>query len=185
MKAKKKGKFLTFCFSFMPGAGEMYMGFFKTGVCVMLTFLLSVCGLSYLQFDGLGVALGVVIWCYSFFRVNHLSSLTEEEFAQVKDEGFFGGNVFADYCAKARTHRNVIAGLLIVVGVLMLWYTATDVAREFLPQIWKPMAVIGDYFPRVAVAVLIMIAGVKLICGKKALLAQPEETADEKMQEEA
>ena len=28
---RKKGKFLTFCCSLIPGAGEMYLGFLKTG----------------------------------------------------------------------------------------------------------------------------------------------------------
>ena len=30
MKTKKKNRFLTFCFSMMPGAAEMYMGFMRT-----------------------------------------------------------------------------------------------------------------------------------------------------------
>ena len=42
MKTKKKGKFLTFCFSMMPGAAQMYMGFMKMGVSQMLLFLLVI-----------------------------------------------------------------------------------------------------------------------------------------------
>ena len=40
MKTKKKNRFLTFCFSMLPGAAEMYMGFMKTGVSLMSLFML-------------------------------------------------------------------------------------------------------------------------------------------------
>lgn len=39
---KKKSGFLTFCFSLMPGAGEMYMGFMKQGVSIMAFFWLLI-----------------------------------------------------------------------------------------------------------------------------------------------
>ena len=42
MKQQKKGKFLTFMFSFIPGAAEMYMGFMKMGVSLMALFFLCV-----------------------------------------------------------------------------------------------------------------------------------------------
>ena len=32
---KKKNGFLAFCFSLIPGAGEMYMGFMKQGASIM------------------------------------------------------------------------------------------------------------------------------------------------------
>ena len=35
---RKKGKFLTFCFSCIPGAGQMFLGFFKEGVSLMTMF---------------------------------------------------------------------------------------------------------------------------------------------------
>lgn len=36
---KKKNAILTFIFSMLPGAGEMYMGFMKQGVSLMSMFL--------------------------------------------------------------------------------------------------------------------------------------------------
>lgn len=35
----KKSGFLRFIFSLIPGAGEMYMGFMKQGVTLMVLFL--------------------------------------------------------------------------------------------------------------------------------------------------
>ena len=38
MNRRKKSGFLTFCFSLIPGAGEMYLGFMKMGVSLMGLF---------------------------------------------------------------------------------------------------------------------------------------------------
>ena len=173
MKAKKKNRFLTFCFSCMPGAGEMYMGFLKTGLSLMSIFLLSIFGLSYLRFEEFAVVIGVTMWFYSFFHANHLASLTDEEFAEVKDGYLFADGELSGPIAWASKYQKAIAGLLIAAGIIMLWNTATDMARNFLPEyIWKIMYTVGDYVPRVVVAILIMIVGVKMILGRKAQLAQ-------------
>ena len=52
MKQKKKSRFLTFIFSFLPGAAEMYMGFMKNGFSLMMIFFLSF--IPAMLFDGLG-----------------------------------------------------------------------------------------------------------------------------------
>ena len=51
MKTKKKNKFFTFCFSLFPGAGEMYMGFMKAGVSLMLLFFLALLIPTVLRLD--------------------------------------------------------------------------------------------------------------------------------------
>ncbi len=178
MKAKKKNKFLTFCFSFMPGAGEMYMGFFKTGISLMCLFLFSVVVLSVLRFDEFAVSLGVIIWFYGFFHANHLAALSDEEFAEIKDSYLFTDEDFGARISWTSKYQKVIAGLLIAAGVILLWNTATDIVADFLPEyIWQLMAAIGDYVPRIIVAVLIMIVGVKLIIGRKVQLVQGTENA--------
>lgn len=175
MKAKKKNRFLTFCFSCMPGAGEMYMGFLKTGLSLMSIFLLSVFGLSYFRFEEFAVVIGVTMWFYSFFHANHLASLTDEEFAEVKDGYLFADGELSGQVAWASKYQKVVAGLLIAAGIIMLWNTATDMARSFLPEyVWRIMYTVGDYVPRIAVAFLIIVVGVKLIMGRKAQLLQQE-----------
>ncbi len=74
MKTKKKNRFLTFCFSALPGAAEMYMGFMKMGVSLMLLFFL-VCILSAWLYQGALVMIAIVVWFYSFFHANHLAGL--------------------------------------------------------------------------------------------------------------
>ena len=55
MKTKKKNRFFTFCFSLMPGAAEMYMGFLKTGLSLMVTFAAAIVIASSLRMGVLSV----------------------------------------------------------------------------------------------------------------------------------
>ena len=68
MKAKKKSKFVTFCFSLLPGAAEMYMGFMKMGVSLMSLFFLIIM-LGMLMNQGIIVMAGIVVWFYGFFHI--------------------------------------------------------------------------------------------------------------------
>lgn len=68
---KQKHGFLLFLASLIPGAGEMYMGFRKQGVSIMLLFwgvlaFGSITGIGWLIF------FLPILWLYSFFNV-HLS----------------------------------------------------------------------------------------------------------------
>ncbi|MFR7396932.1 MAG: hypothetical protein ACLUTA_18255 [Blautia wexlerae] len=78
MQKQKRG-FWLFIFSLIPGAGEMYMGFKKQGLSIMLMFwgvfaVGSCTGMDWLVF------LIPIIWFYSFFNVHNRNlSSTEEE----------------------------------------------------------------------------------------------------------
>lgn len=158
------------------------MGFLKTGLSLMLLFLFSIIVLSTLRFEEFAMVIGVPVWFYSFFHANHLASLSEEEFAEIKDGYLFGEDVFAGYESKIKKYQSVIAGLLITAGIILLWNAATDVARDLLPEyVWRTMAIVGDYVPRVVVAFLIIIAGIKMIKGRKAQLAA--QNVNEQVQE--
>ena len=63
---RKKSRFLTFCCSLIPGAGEMYLGFLKQGVSIMSAFVI-VYAIGGFIFPPLTVFCAV-IWFYSFFH---------------------------------------------------------------------------------------------------------------------
>lgn len=171
MKTKKKNKFLTFCFSLLPGAGEMYMGFMRTGVSLMSLFCLSIFVPASLGLEGL-IVICVVIWFYGFFHANHLAGLSDEEFELVEDKYLFGLDVLSDGKDFVQKYHKVIAGLLILSGILLLWNTIFDIAYIFIPEaVWHVVARIGNYTPRVVVAIIIIYIGVKMIKGRKAQLA--------------
>lgn len=86
--ANKKNGFWTFIFSLIPGAGEMYMGFFKQGLSLMgLCAIVSIVA-SFLGIEELMILLPL-IWFYSFFHVHHLRSLPPEEFHALEDKILF------------------------------------------------------------------------------------------------
>lgn len=181
MKTKKKNRFLTFCFSLMPGAAEMYMGFMRTGTELMLFFLGMIMIPSFLGLDGLSI-LAVVIWAYGFFHANHLASLSDEEFVQVEDNDIFGMELFQKGKKKLLGNSRGIAVLLIVLGIWLLWGTGVDMlwAYRVLPEyIYELLFTISDYVPRLTASVLIIVFGVHMIRGRKKELYREQEAADQ------
>ena len=189
MTTKKKSRFLTFCFSLLPGAGVMYMGFMKAGVSLMLLFVFAIMIPVFLRLDEL-VVLAVVVWFYSFFHANHLASLNDEEFAKVEDQYLYGLDILSggkDFVAK---YRKWVAVILILVGALLLWNSVMDLLRDLLRNtlpsvIYNVLNKVGYFIPRVLAAVLIIVAGGKMIGGRKQQLAElPDGEADEKQTDE-
>lgn len=180
MKTKKKNRFLTFCFSCLPGAAEMYMGFMKMGVSMMLLFfamIMLAVGLN----QGVVVMIGVVVWFYSFFHANHLAGLSDEEFEKVEDNYILGMDGIPGVRSMVDKHHKWVAGILIFIGVCFLWNSVEDMLRAVLPQMYqfipRMMWRIGNYIPSLVVGVLIIFAGIKMIKGKEASL--PDDTENE------
>lgn len=183
MKTKKKNRFLTFCFSMLPGAGEMYMGFMKTGVSLMLLFFLVITFSLWMN-QGVLSIFGVVVWFYGFFHANHLGSLSDEDFSSVKDEFLFGLEGLPDAKNFAQKYNKWIAYALIFAGVCFLWNSAASILDEMLPEgydfIVRMMWRIGDYVPSVVIGIAIVVVGIKLLSGKKVELAENKEEEDGK-----
>ena len=74
-----------------------------------------------------------------------------------------------------------------MAGVFLLWNTFTDIAYRYLPRfLWEMMRTVGDYTPRIFVAVIIILIGIKMISGRKEQLARLEthQDAEEKYSKE-
>lgn len=169
---KKKSGFLTFCFSLIPGAGEMYMGFMKQGVTLMVLFWGTI------FFGGcLNVPLIMfplpVIWAYSFFHVHNLAGLSDEEFYAQEDSLLFDWNLFGQI--EPKKGRKILAWVLIFIGVSVLWNFMKGMVFMVLDMLNVP-----TYFwdrvtrsvPQVVFAFLMIYLGVILIRGKKKALEQ-------------
>lgn len=172
---KKKNRFLLFCFSFLPGAGEMYYGFMKTGVSLLALFAFTIMLTMYTNMGVLGLAT-MVIWVYGFFHANNLGSLSDEEFYRLEDAYLFGMkenelDSVKDF-VMGKYHK-VFAAFLILVGVSMLWQTFCRFLRHIVGSefYYKYFAVftqaIGTDVPRLLVSILIIWIGIRLIMGKK------------------
>ena len=181
MKAKKKNRFLTFCFSVLPGAAEMYMGFMKMGLSLMVAFFGLIWIPQILMLSELSL-LSIVVWFYGFFHANHLASLSDEEFEKMEDTYLLKLDALAGGKDFVQKYHKWLAVLLILAGIGLLWNTAADLICKQFPAFSEIMFMAGNYIPRVFIAVLIMVAGIRMIKGKKAELAldeQPEVAAQE------
>lgn len=172
---KKKSRFLLFCFSFIPGAGELYLGFMNMGLSLLLAFaLLSVV----VGFTNIGILtfLPFVLWIYSFFHANNLGSLSDEEFYRMEDTYLFGldyreMDAFKEFVSGR--YRKATAVILILLGLSMLWNVATDylyyiVGHDFYYEyIARYVDAISSDLPQLVISIAIIWCGVKLIRGKK------------------
>lgn len=181
MTKQKRGLWL-FIFSLIPGAGEMYMGFRRQGISIMLLFWAII---AFSAGTGVGWFLMFlpVLWFYSFFNVHNLKSLTEEEFYSIEDTYILHlDELLGDADGFFHKHRTLIAVLMIVLGVSILWNNFLDILYWFLPSYFFEFLSTFNYrLPQVIMAVLIIAAGIYILSKKKQELDHeiPDETTEE------
>ena len=168
MKNNKKKGILTFLFSLLPGAGEMYMGLMKQGVSLMTMFLGSIAICSLLGTDILAFV-GVIIWCYSFFHAGNVAASEEEVFFALQDN-----YIWTDFMDENNMQvmnpvfRKWGAGILVVLGVSMLWKNVSQFIYRLIPeQMWSMMAPVIEQIPEFVIALLLIVIGIRMIKGKK------------------
>jgi len=172
---KQKRGFWTFVFSLLPGAGEMHMGFMKQGLSIMAVFW-AIIGLSALLNMGALLFVLPLLWFYSFFNVHNLKGLTEEEFYSIEDDYAFHLDVFvSDKKNFVKKYHNVIAIILIFIGMSILWDNSYDFLIHILPQYFGNIIyMIGDMVPQIVLGLAIVALGVSMIRGKKKELDENE-----------
>jgi len=171
VKTKKPG-FLTFLFSLIPGAAEMYMGFMKMGISLLALFL-AICAISSI-FSTLGI-LAVLVWFYAFFHARKLVHLSDDDFEKVNDHYIW--EEFDDLTGlkTGSSSNKVLAWILIVLGIAIIWENVSDYLYLLIPNSqWNTLAPFVRSIPQVAIAVLIIVVGVKLIKGKKKELTKED-----------
>lgn len=175
MRMRKGNGFWRFCFSLLPGAGEMYMGFMKQGAMLMTLFFGCGALSGWLNLDIFGYVLPV-IWFYGFFHVHNLAGLPNEEFYSVEDTFNIGEWKFFDVIGQERC-REYFAWALILIGCAGLWKIVTNSVNRVLcyfdisTQLWKNVT--GE-IPQVVFSVIIIYIGVQMIKGKKQQLEDKE-----------
>lgn len=165
---RKKGRFLTFLFSLMPGAGHMYMGFMKTGISLMSVFFFIIFLSSWLNIGPL-LFIIPVLWFFSFFDCINKFHSSDEEFIQFGDNYLFsidtllenGGNIFKK--------QGLYVGILLVIfGLLLVWNNVMSYLRRFLPQeVFNFILHLTRDLPQLVIGIIIIIIGIRLIIVKK------------------
>lgn len=169
---KKKNRFWTFCFSLIPGAGEMYMGFMKMGISLMSLFIL-VLFLAISLNMGTLILIDVVVWFYSFFHVHNLRAMDDEDFYVLEDHFLFQNSeinldlkLFSESFLKR--YQKIIGIALVAWGISIIWKNIwSEIAHLFWDEIEMVIHGISYRMPQMVLAGLVVWAGVLMICGKK------------------
>lgn len=179
---RKKTGFWTFIFSLIPGAGEMYLGFFKQGVSLMLLFF-AVITLSSSSGVEIFIMLLPIIWFYSFFHVHNLTSLPDEEFYALEDSYLWDsaqGSLLngLPQTLTSRKGQRVIGILFVLIGLSSLWSVLRSFLYRYVDEAFYTTYIrpLLDNIPRALIGILIILIGVWLIAGKKKeLLSEDKE----------
>ncbi len=165
---RKKSSFLTFCFSLLPGAGQMYMGFMKRGVSLMGIFFLLVFASTWLNIGPL-MAIAPIIWFYAFFDTHNLRAMPDDEFYTMEDNYIAIPEFFKEKAGELQDkYRSALAAILIIIGVCSLWNNVYDLIEGSVPRfIANAFYKFGRFIPQLLVSALIIALGVYLIRGKK------------------
>lgn len=170
MRNKNKNSFFLFCFSLIPGAGEMYLGFMRQGCSLMGAFFAVIAFSTWLNWSPL-LFLLPIIWFYSFFHSHNLYHTPDKEFYQMPDQFLFGLDTLDGLPGLVRKYHTWVAVLLILVGVSALWSSLLDALYYILPEgFYSFYYKTAGLLPRFLVAVLIILLGLHLIRGKKQTL---------------
>lgn len=172
----KKNKILFFLFSLIPGAAHMYIGLVKRGLVIMLA-LVAGAGLAMMADTPAFLLVLPVLWFYSIFDAWNKYHLPEEKLAKVQDDFLFflnamPENVRSDPRFKKVVSANVlkVGGIVaIIAGAYLIWdQIIVNVLSRLLSETGAGILSEVSYrLPQVAVAVILIVVGIKLISHKK------------------
>lgn len=178
---KKKSRFLSFCFSLLPGCAEMYMGFMKSGISLLVLFWGTI-AISAILNIGEIMFITLIVWFYGFFHGNNLAGLSQEELNMQEDSYLFGfDDIKEKSAALSHSYRKIISYVLIFFGIVLCIRSFFGMLREILPDIIiRIYDIIGYYTPQFIVGIGIIAIGVTMIRGKKQELLEEHDYGREK-----
>lgn len=164
---KKRGKFFTFIFSLIPGAGHMYLGFMKLGLSIMTVLFALLFISSWLRVGPILYILPI-LWFYSFFDAMNKVSLSDEEFYSLDDKYLLISDFSVSDTKFYRKNKLYIGIALIVFGAYIIWLNIwNNVSVFFHGVFYSFIDKITYLLPQLGVGVLIIYIGLRLVSGKR------------------
>lgn len=161
----KKNLFFTLCFSFVPGAGQMYQGYMKRGVSILILFAAFCAIFGTISIPIFAIPLPV-IYIYSFFDTFNIRNTIDKENKQ--EDNYLWATSDLEELKKSfnvPSAKKIIGILLIFVGIYLI-------LCNILPQIFYDLDLdviaryfydISSYITPIAIALLSIVFGLKLI----------------------
>lgn len=169
----KKNGFLTFCFAFIPGAGQMYQGYMKRGLSLIgMCCLAAVVGSLFHPLEMAVICICCVVWMYSFFDTFNLRAQLAAGLAPEDDYlVHLGHDVTLDQFLHRR--HKIFGWVLVAVGI----YTLYDgLLMEFLRDLYwntdnnwiiRMIYNILNEVPTVVICLAVIALGVWLVRGPR------------------
>lgn len=159
----KKNAFLTFCCACVPGCGQMYQGYMRRGMSLMLMAVASVTVAAFSRENVLLILLPVV-FAYSFFDTFNIRAMPPEQRAAFEDRALPVALWRNDVPGEAGRRMAVIAGwACIAFGALVLFNTVYNGLMDYA-YIHAPwLADIVYYLPVLVIGAGAILLGVLLL----------------------
>lgn len=178
-----KNGFLTFCCAFIPGAGQMYQGYMKRGLSLILTACLIGMVSSLLNPV---LLLLVVVWMYSFFDTFNLRAQIGAGTAP-QDDYLVHINWHDQRMEQFMLDSHKLLGWgLIALGALVayqniLMNTLGDIVWRWGQNspFFRALYLMMDQLPEVVVCVALIICGAWLVRGPKGRKQKPQNDAED------
>lgn len=161
----RKNLFLTFCFSFIPGAGQMYQAYMKRGVSLMILFAAFIAITAVIGSPIFAIPLPI-IYAYSFFDTYHLRQKIFDGNSE-EDEFLWKETDIEKIFGKVNSYKknSFIGWILIIIGAyLMLNSVIMPITyRLDLDFIYDALRLVMNYVPSIVIAVISIVVGFKFI----------------------
>lgn len=162
----KKNGFFTFCFSFIPGAGQMYQGYMKRGgsILIVLTILFMLTVIISTPIMTFPI---LALFAYSFFDTFNIRNRIGTN-NEIKDEYIWDNKEVIDIKSKFNITKrhNFVGGLLIIFGVYILLNSViADLAYD-IPYLRVFARLLTNYLPPIIIATICIMVGIKFISKK-------------------
>ena len=179
----KKNGILTLLFAFIPGAGQMYQGYMKRGLSLVL-MAAAICIVSGIFSPILSVLL--VVFMYSFFDTFNLRAQIGMGTAPEDDYLVHFDPQDKRLARMMMDSHKLVGWCLIAVGAMIAYEqiimnTLGDILWRWgkTSPVWRAVYLVMDELPEVVVCVALILCGIWLVKGPKAARKQAAPAPEE------
>jgi len=162
----KINRLFLFIFACVPGAGQMYLGYMKRGLCLISAFCMNIFVAAVIS-QYLTILLAIV-WMYSFFDTYDLRrKMLSGDFPE--DDYMFKFLADESICRLIRIRSRFVGWILVGLGALALY---DNVIMSTLHQLYDrydwiaPVIQVCRQLPDLVVAAVLILVGIWLVRGK-------------------
>lgn len=176
----KKNGILTLLFAFIPGAGQMYQGYMKRGLSLVL--MAAAISMAAMLIPPIAFAL-LVVFMYSFFDTFNLRAQISMGTAPEDDYLVHFDPQDKRLARMMMDSHKLVGWCLIAVGALIAYEqiimnTLGDILWRWGQKapVWRAIYLVMDQLPEVVLCVALILCGIWLVRGPRTKKAAPEET---------